>query len=319
MTYSHSKLMDTTRNVAPLLRPVYMLIAITSTAFHLIISILSLKVFPFSWHVRIFYTYFFRYKLVNRSVPHSTSQSLVVFQSTVFKTQVAMGEMDYFGHKSNSTYFLDMDFARGHHIYGLFRDCARSYEARYSTGATNCAGRFNFALGGTACLFKRPILLFQNYEIWTRVCYWDEKWAYFVSHFVDAGIVKPHKFTDMQAGPRMNIRPETDEELRGDSQPTIYTVLVTKVVFKEGRKTIPPVEFFQAGGLLPTNIDHDMEINDYETSQHEKEREEDRGYSLWSEIDQEKSKGQSTMESIIGLEDTMGLFDKDMKVAFRYY
>lgn len=235
----------------------------------------------------------------------------------MFGSQVSLGEMDYFGHKSNSTYVLDLDFARSHHIYGLFRQCARYYESRFNESNTASAGRFNYALGGISSVFKRPLALFQRYEIWTRVCYWDEKWVYMISHFVKEGCVKPRSYSDSTAHPAANSQWSEDGDINQCDDSIIHAVMVSKVVFKEGRKTIPPAVFFQTGDLLPQPESKiaGVEYNE-RRGEVDKERENNDGSQLWQAINREKSRGRTIMESIQGLDDGVGLFDKNVQVAF---
>ena len=227
--------------------------------------------------------------------------------------------MDHFGHKSNSTYFVDLDFARAHHVYSLFWECARSYESRFSNPEVPSGGRFNYALGGMTCVFKRSIGIFQKYEIWTRVCYWNEKWAYIISHFVQEGVVKPRTFSDMATEHSKASLPFPEDEMHVEKpRPTIYAVIVSKVVFKEGRKTIPPVEFLRTGNFLPEVADEETESNNL-GERDEKPSRASTTRELWDSINRKKARGQSTMEAVMGLEDGVQLFDEDVEIAFRKY
>jgi len=162
-----------------------------------------------------------------------------------------MGELDYNMHKSNSTYLTDLDIARGYHVYCLFRVGIK----KYNTGAERRKGMFIPALGGVTLTFKREIKPYQKYDIWTRVLSWDDKWVYLVSHFVKAGSVKPTTFTDH---PWRNKSPSSREPSASTAttpQVIIFTMCVSKYAMKQGRKTIPPVEFLQACELLPKTTD----------------------------------------------------------------
>lgn len=104
-------------------------------------------------------------------------------------------------------------------------------------------------LGGVQCSFKREIKPYQGYEVWTRVLSWDEKWIYFVSHFVVKGKVKPSQYL-LQGGGR---RGKADEEASAGrkEQKYLFASSVARYVFKSGRKTIPPWKPLVDCNLLP--------------------------------------------------------------------
>merc|ERR1711939_591646 len=90
-------------------------------------------------------------------------------------------DTDYNLHKSNSTYFADLDIGRAH-AEGLTEDIR------------NMKGSYNVALGAVSCFFQRQIEPFQAFEVWTRVLSWDRKWLYLVSHVVKKGVIKPNSY-----------------------------------------------------------------------------------------------------------------------------
>jgi hypothetical protein len=109
-----------------------------------------------------------------------------LFQPVITSTRTPILEMDYNLHKSNSTYFSDMDISRTHLFTAIIRNGikknSRLYGAKKSAvadavGATDGSrGRHLVALGGISCLFKKEILPYKKYEMWTRVLCWDRKW-----------------------------------------------------------------------------------------------------------------------------------------------
>lgn len=90
-------------------------------------------------------------------------------------------------------------------------------------------------LGGTTCTFKREIKPLAEVEIWTRILTWDEKWVYLVSWFVKPGGGKTEKGT---------------KDRDGGISADVYATCVSKIVLKEGRKTVRPEEFFRLCGLM---------------------------------------------------------------------
>lgn len=131
-------------------------------------------------------------------------------------------ECDLNGHKSNSTYFSDLDIARTHLVAHLTK---RSFQIRKKRGDP----LMYVALAGVCCLFRREIKPFARYEIRSRVLGWDGKWVFVVSHFVTPGW-KP------------------DSKDKGHK---IFASSLSKYVFKSGRVTVPPEVVFRESGLIP--------------------------------------------------------------------
>ena len=151
-------------------------------------------------------------------------------------------ECDYNLHKSNSTYFTDMDMSRGNFCLVLFGKPFNPIP-----GPTH----FTMILGGTTCTWHREIKPYQPYELWTRVISWDEKWLYVVTHFVRAGAFRPDEFV-MQPWRRgrKQPRPAKDE---AEMAKAVFASSVARYVFKNNRKTIPPEQALGRAGLLPTD------------------------------------------------------------------
>ena len=170
-------------------------------------------------------------------------------------------DCDFNIHKSNSTYFTDIDIARSHHVPLL---CGRGIsEVRKQLVKGN--DKFGIMLGGVQCSFRKEIKPFQGFEIWTRLLAWDKKWLYIVSYIVEKGAVQPQGYTfqpwrklkaakgkGTAAGPESTGRiadgKKTDSVI---AQPKIYATSIAKYVFKHNRLTIPPAQILEAGGLLP--------------------------------------------------------------------
>jgi hypothetical protein len=100
----------------------------------------------------------------------------VLFQPVVSSTYNTLMDCDFNGHKSNSTFYADLDVSRIQLIATLFKGVILPQDAgkKRATGAG--LGRLNCLLGGVSCTFRREIKPLQRFEIWTRVLCWDEKW-----------------------------------------------------------------------------------------------------------------------------------------------
>lgn len=100
-------------------------------------------------------------------------------------------------HKSNSTYFSDLDVSRSHLVTALLGKGFRAVAANARTHLVHdregriVQGPVGIGLGAVFCSFRREIAPYAGYEMWTRVLAWDRKWLYIVTHFVVAGKVKP--------------------------------------------------------------------------------------------------------------------------------
>ncbi|KAJ5714384.1 uncharacterized protein N7483_011565 [Penicillium malachiteum] len=129
-------------------------------------------------------------------------------------------ECDYNLHKSNSTFFSDLDINRTQLMMAHFKHVISTSSM---PRITNRKRPLLMAMGGVSCLFHREVKPLQRYEVWSRVLAWDEKWVYVVSYFVKKGALA------------------SDGSIRGD--PDAKFVLASglaRYVFKEGRVTVKP-------------------------------------------------------------------------------
>ncbi|KAF2008829.1 hypothetical protein BU24DRAFT_415567 [Aaosphaeria arxii CBS 175.79] len=186
---------------------------------------------------------FGRAKLTVKSAKHGGE---ALFAPVVTSSYTPLLDIDYNVHKSNSTFFTDLDENRTELMLALFKDVVRPLK----TGKDAPKPKM-FNMGGTSCIFKKAIAPFARYEISSRVLCWDEKWVYVVSHFTKPGSNKP---TEYLLGPK-NTKKSTSSEQQAkvdDQQDRIYATAITKFVFKQGRKTCSPESVMLESGLLPT-------------------------------------------------------------------
>lgn len=231
--------------------------------------------------------------------------------------------MDIMGHKSNSTYFTDFDAARNYHFLSLFRIGLRAW-SKQGPSFINTHKRggeesepFYFGVGGVASTFRKGIKPRQKYDIVTQVLSWDEKWVYFISHFVKTGTFKPVQFSDQPH--RSKHKDGADPELpysQGDipsADSTVLAISVGKMVFKKGRKTIPPVEFLRDCGHLP--LDENAPSTSESTSSRssatveEKMRPED-------PIEERRARGMRVAQGLKILDEGLDFFDPGALTAF---
>ncbi|KAH0536460.1 hypothetical protein FGG08_006673 [Glutinoglossum americanum] len=235
----------------------------------------NLKNLPLVWHLRFFnglFTHFYLHP--SRLTPKTGPRA--IFQPIITTSRSPLLECDYNVHKSNSTYFSDLDVSRTHLIAALMKGGLDSYRERMKK--EKGGGKFLIALGAVSCVFRREIAPYEEYEIWSRVLSWDRKWMYIVSHFVRKGAVRPKGYTlqpgrDPKEGRawwfwrREGVVKEPAEGSRdssGTSSPSltteqqqhlphgaIFASAISKYVFKQGRLTTPPELVLERSGILP--------------------------------------------------------------------
>ncbi|KAG4434891.1 hypothetical protein IFR05_009621 [Cadophora sp. M221] len=212
----------------------------------------SLKNIPLIWHLRIVNAFRFCLRTQRPKVPVSSAQ---LFQPLITTSHAPIMEIDFNLHKTNSSYFSDIDIARTHLVCTLF-----STGIEYMRGGTAAITGskkpiFGLALGAVSCSFKRELKPYESYELWTRILSWDEKWIYIVTHFVRKGAVMPNKYTlypQQNSGEEdIKRRESTSSVDSADGNEAVVATALSKCVFKQGRRTISPALMLLKSGLLP--------------------------------------------------------------------
>lgn len=158
-------------------------------------------------------------------------------------------ECDSNGHKGNSSYLTDLDISRSNLCNLLFGQALKM-------GPGPMSGKYFLALGGVACTFKREIRPYQQYQVWSRLLSWDEKWLYIVSHFVDAG--NHHAQEDLSSVNSDPSRQDSTDGKHPEKRPapgesnnrTVFASAISRCVFKKGRITVAPEDALRSCGLL---------------------------------------------------------------------
>ncbi|KAF5981213.1 hypothetical protein FBULB1_4882 [Fusarium bulbicola] len=232
-----------------------------------ILVVSNFKSMPFVWTLRVLYT--ISYHTVLRKSPQLGPKAL--FKPIIATTSTSLLEVDYYLHKSNSTYFADLDVARAHLIAYLFRHGFHRLSNNTKLGivldpktGTAMGGRLGINLGAVQTCFRREITAFKQVEMWSYVLTWDRKWLYIVTHFVPKGTALPTEWLDPRFA-RTATRPLLKDS--GDLSKKIYATALSKYVFKLKRLTVPPSTVLEEAGLLPTRPggwatgDHDLEAS----------------------------------------------------------
>jgi hypothetical protein len=218
----------------------------------ILLALANLKNLPFVWHLRFIRAFFYQLYLQPTPIPPHA-----LFQPIITSTRTTLLETDYNMHKSNSTYFSDMDISRTHLFTALIRNGIRKNSRLYgakknavagAVGATEgTRGKHMIALGGISCLFKKEILPYKKYEMWTRLLCWDRKWFYLVTHLVKPGVGQPESWT-LQPWKKSKSNKDVDlEKLKG----AVYATAIAKYVIKRGRITVPPEQALIDADMVP--------------------------------------------------------------------
>ncbi|CAG7920215.1 unnamed protein product [Penicillium olsonii] len=217
-----------------------------------IFLVINFKSLPFVFHYRIFRPIIhslFRKKQSHQFLSDHAQhkESPLVFRPCITTTYTPLLEADYNLHKSNSTYFTDLDASRSHLLsylchYGItIVDQELTAEGKH--------GMMAAIIGSVTTSFKKEIKIFQQYEVWSRILTWDRKWLYIVTHFVRKGTVKQDIHTETGKFPR-TCAPHKVNSKDNSAQPVVFATSVSKYVFKKGRLTVPPERLLRTSGLL---------------------------------------------------------------------
>ncbi|KAL4811791.1 hypothetical protein BDW67DRAFT_189309 [Aspergillus spinulosporus] len=158
------------------------------------------------WHLRLFKGLFTQYLLSengrnqlpsanNNKNPSTVSATAEKQPPKVFSYLITTHrnhpiDCDYNLHKSNSTFFADLDINRAQLLIRLFGGFPRWKPDTATTTSDQIEAKtkdrsLNVALGGVSSFFKREIKPLQVFEIWSRVLSWDEKWVMLLATLSD--------------------------------------------------------------------------------------------------------------------------------------
>jgi hypothetical protein len=180
-----------------------------------------------------------------------------LFAPIITTSHNSLSECDYNLHKSNSTYFGDLDVSRAAFVGVLLKRSLARLNGGDLTGlpeeAKRAKGTYIVALGAVGCVFRKEIKPLQRFEVWTRLLSWDDKWIYIISHIVRRGAKKPRDYF-LQPWRNNNGEQKTKAKIGQkdeDNIKSIYATSLAKYVVKKGRLTIAPEIVLRRSDLLP--------------------------------------------------------------------
>lgn len=239
-------------------------------------------------------------------------------------TRAPLLEIDYNLHKSNSTFFTDLDVSRSHLVTYLFRPALRklTYNQKSrlvldpKTGEP-MKGPLGILLGAVECSFKREVAPFRAYELWSRILCWDRKWLYIVTHFVPKGTARPTEWLDPSY---RGVRVRSGQDASGGWERKIIATAISKYVFKVGRFTVHPALMLGDAGMLPERPggwmsgenqvgEESADVGDVNLAVE--------GEWDWRRTEAQRRKGMELADKFQGLEDAHDLFDGGNQGALR--
>ncbi|EED14830.1 conserved hypothetical protein [Talaromyces stipitatus ATCC 10500] len=215
-------------------------------------AVLNRKSLPFAWTYNVFYQILVNLRRSPEKLnwtPQNPPLDLKgrpihpVFAAASIYSYTSILETDYNIHKSNSTYFADMDHSRSACVTPLYTPGAGIVSKELDeelAAAAVAAGKpapkkklpMYIALGATYCSFKREIKPLERYELRSQVVAWDEKWMYIITCFLKKG-----------------------DKKNGNGEKVLAAIGLSKYCIKKGRLTVPIERVFRASGLLPPRPD----------------------------------------------------------------
>ena len=239
-----------------------------------------------------------------------------LFKPMITTTHTPLLEIDYNLHKSNSTFFSDLDVSRTHLVSYLFRPALRNMTHNTQsklvldpkTGAP-IKGPLGILLGAVECSFKKEVAAFQSYEMWSKVLCWDRKWVYIITHFVPKGTAKPTEWLD--PGFR-GVKVRGPSDAAGGWERKIIATGISKYVFKVGRFTVHPALMMGDSDMLPERPggwmsgenqvgDEAADVSDVNLSVE--------GEWDWRRVEAQRRKGMELANNFANLEESHSLFD----------
>ena len=150
-----------------------------------------------------------------------------IFDTVSIYSHSPMYECDYNFHKSNSTFFNDLDESRTTLMTKLYLPGMASGSKQLEK--EGYMGKTNIILGAVHTSFHKEISPYEQYEVRSRVLGWNEKWCVIGSFF---------------------IRPA-----RKGKEEVLLASSLSKYVVKKGRFTVMPERCFTNAGWLPQKPD----------------------------------------------------------------
>ena len=234
----------------------------------------------------------------------------------VSQSHAPLLETDYNMHKSNSTYFSDLDVSRSHLVTYLTRPALAKFKVNAKTrvvldpSGKLPGGEPGVMLGAVECSFRREISPYSPYVMWSRILAWDRKWLYIVTHFVPKGAARPAEWLDRRFKKLQTRKGGSDAAAaEPDWSKKIYATAISKYVFKIGRFTVHPGIVLEQSHLLPPRPGGWRGGDDDMGSQPDLGDAPDGQEWDWRRIERQRRKGMEFAQHFLALDGLESLFD----------
>ncbi|RSL79274.1 hypothetical protein CEP51_007476 [Fusarium floridanum] len=271
------------------------------------------KNMPLAWTFRVFYH--ITHNIYIRRSPRLGPRAL--FKPIISTTYTSVFEIDYNFHKSNSTFFTDIDVSRAHLVSYLLRPAMTNLVHNTSshfildpkTGKP-MKGALGILLGSVQCSFHKEVGLYKRCELWSRVLCWDRKWLYILTHFLPAGTAKPTSWLNAGFG---GSKVRTDSDPVDGWERKVQATAISKYVFKLGRFTVHPGRILDNSGLLPERPGGwteggEEQLGDVSIDLRNVDLTVDREWD-WRRVETQRRKGMTIAARFHALDEAKGLFD----------
>jgi hypothetical protein len=122
----------------------------------------NLKNIPGVYHLRLLNAFRFVIRTCRTEEPVTPEH---LFQPIITSSKATLMETDLYLHKSNSTYFSDLDIARTHLICTLFSKGIEKVRGGTSGVVGGKVSSFAVALGAVSCTFRRELKPYEAYDM----------------------------------------------------------------------------------------------------------------------------------------------------------
>lgn len=250
------------------------MLAILATLFTLrnlilLFCLLNLKNLPLAWELRLAYRGWRSWRskrdiarlLHNASSASSSQNRLPASQHPLFapysiSSRSPLLEIDHNIHKSNSTYFSDLDESRTALMVHLLSSTNFSPAELEKQGYK---GAFAVILGAVHASFLKEIKPYERYTVRSRVLGWDGKWILIGSAFVRPKNSHDRIRDQNDKRRKLKLEGKSESEINSASQGSkqedndevLLASCLSKYVVKKGRYTVPPERCWRSAGWLP--------------------------------------------------------------------
>ncbi|KAG9249918.1 capsule polysaccharide biosynthesis protein [Emericellopsis atlantica] len=278
------------------------------------------KNLPFAWTFRVFYTIMYHH-FIRKSPPLGPR---ALYKPMISTTRAPLLEIDYNLHKSNSTFFTDLDVSRSHLVSYLLRSTMRKLTHNSRSRLVldpktkePVNGPLGILLGAVTCSFKKECPPFKQYEVWSRILCWDRKWLYVITHFVPKGTARPTEWLDPSF---RGVKVRGGQDATGGWERKIIATAISKYVFKVGRLTVNPALMLSDGGMLPERpggwMSGEAQVGDESVDLSDVDLDKD-GEWDWRRVEAERRRGMELGSKFHELDKAHDLFDGGSQGALR--